>query len=86
MRFFRRHKTEETEYDPYTGSQVRKGWVAERQAIMDDAVRRIESGEENGGTCAPCGLPIRLHPLPERMWRNDPAYCLIAKQNAEGKQ
>jgi hypothetical protein len=60
------------EWDSYTGSWVRAGWVAERQAIMN---RALESHQAGNGRCIECGELIDDHPMPERMWRSGPDLC-----------
>lgn len=70
---------EDKEFDPYTGRRVRKGWVAERQAIMDAEYELWLSGERNGGTCLACHLPTNDHPMPDRLWRSGPDLCAAAR-------
>lgn len=75
MNIFHRGK----EWDPLTESWVRRGWVAERQAITDQFLTQVASGEQDGGTCLACGLPLMAHPMPDRIWRSSPELCAIAR-------
>ena len=65
------------EWDSYTRSWVREGWIAERQGFMDQGLAELKAG--GGGTCLDCGHPIRDHPLPERMWRRGADLCAQVK-------
>ena len=73
------------EWDDYTGSYVRAGWVAERQSVMAEEYRRWQSGETTGGTCLRCGQPTYDHPMPERMLRSGPDLCARVKRSS-GKE
>lgn len=66
------------EFDTYTGSWVRRGWIEERQALTDKAYRqeleRRAAGRPSNSTCLLCNQDMDLHP-PQRMWVADPAMC-----------
>jgi len=59
------------EYDAFTGTWVRKGWIAQRQALTDSAIADWDLMQ---GTCNLCGQEIRLHPT-ARAWTADPSLC-----------
>lgn len=71
------------EWDDYTQSWVRWGWLAERKAMMDAEEARIRSGGESG-TCLDCGRPISAHPLPERLWRRGSDLCAQVEGGDDG--
>lgn len=75
------------EWDDRTGSYVRKGWIAERQALDDAEMERwrqrvTEGHLDYGSKCLACGLLIDLHPHPARMYRSGPDLCAAAREAA----
>jgi hypothetical protein len=68
------------EWDGYTKSWIRLGWIAERQELMDEEYERWQRGERQGGTCLDCGQPTDDHPMPDRLWRSGPDLCTQVRQ------